>query len=240
VTNPLFETRSLYKRYGREVVLRDVTMQIMAGESIALLGANGAGKSTLLRILATLSRPSRGQVLAFGEDTWSVRDRVRERIGFVGHQPYIYPELSCQENLRFFAAMFGLPVDQVVPQALELVGLADRRDAAASTLSRGLLQRLNLARAILHKPDALILDEPDTGLDRAGRVVLESLVAAQVERGAAVVLTTHSFEYGLSLASRVVGLREGSLSIDRPSESVSIDDLDLHLSTGGVSLAASA
>jgi heme exporter protein A len=215
-------------------------MQIMAGESIALLGANGAGKSTLLRILATLSRPSRGQVLAFGEDTWSVRDRVRERIGFVGHQPYIYPELSCQENLRFFAAMFGLPVDQVVPQALELVGLADRRDAAASTLSRGLLQRLNLARAILHKPDALILDEPDTGLDRAGRVVLESLVAAQVERGAAVVLTTHSFEYGLSLASRVVGLREGSLSIDRPSESVSIDDLDLHLSTGGVSLDASA
>jgi heme exporter protein A len=238
VTTPLFETRGLYKRYGRQVVLRDVTMQIIGGESIALLGANGAGKSTLLRILTTLSRPSRGEVLAFGEDAWSIRDAVRERIGFVGHQPYIYPELSCYENLRFFATMFGLLADQVVPQALDVVGLIDRRDAAASTLSRGLLQRLNLARAIMHKPDALILDEPDTGLDRAGRAVLETLVAAQVDRGAAVVLTTHSFEYGLSLASRVVGLREGSVSIDRPSETLTVEDLDLYIASDGSRLAA--
>jgi heme exporter protein A len=240
VTKPLFETRGLYKRYGRQVVLRDVTMQVMAGESIALLGANGAGKSTLLRILATLSRPSRGEVLAFGEEAWTIRDTVRERIGFVGHQPYVYPELSCYENLRFFATMFGLTADQVVPKALELVGLADRRDAAASTLSRGLLQRLNLARAILHQPDALILDEPDTGLDRSGRAILTSLVAAQVERGAAVVLTTHSFEFGMSLASRIVGLREGSLAIDRPSGSLTIEDLDMHIATDGVPSAAGA
>jgi ABC-type multidrug transport system ATPase subunit len=134
--------------------------------------------------------------------------------------------------------LFGLPADQVVPQALDVVGLIDRRDAAASTLSRGLLQRLNLARAIIHKPDALILDEPDTGLDRAGRAVLETLVAAQVDRGAAVVLTTHSFEYGLSLASRVVGLREGSVSIDRPSETLTVEDLDLYIASDGSRLAA--
>ena len=227
---PYLQTRAVYKRFGRQVVLRDVSVQIGSGESIALFGANGAGKSTLLRILATLARPSRGTVEAFGEDSWKHRESVRQRIGVVGHQPYVYPELTCAENLRFYARMFELDANEVVPVALDAVGLASRRDSAASTLSRGLLQRLNLARAVLHKPAVLILDEPDTGLDRAGREVLSEIVARQIARDGAVIFTTHSFEFGLGLATRAISLQEGSVSLDRPAAVISTEELDRYVS----------
>ena len=104
----LFQIERVYKRFGRQVALRDVSLTVGAGEAIALLGANGAGKTTLLRTMATLARPTRGRVLAFGVDAWSARAEVRARIGVVAHQPYVYPELSCLENLTFFATMFGV------------------------------------------------------------------------------------------------------------------------------------
>jgi heme exporter protein A len=231
VTAPYLESRGVYKRFGRDVILRDVNVQAMPGESIALLGANGAGKSTLLRLFATLSRPTRGTVLAFGEDAWDTRDSVRARIGVVAHQPFVYPELTCRENLHFFATMFSLDGDQVVPPALDAVGLTTRRDSAASTLSRGLLQRLNLARAILHSPAVLILDEPDTGLDRSGRQVLTEIISEQRRRGGLVIFTTHSYEFGLEQASRVVALQEGEVSLDRPADLVSSADLDSYVGT---------
>lgn len=227
---PYLQTRGLYKRFGRLVVLRDVSVHVAPGESIALFGANGAGKSTLLRILATLSRPSRGTVEAFGGDLWVNREAVRQRIGVVAHQPYVYPELTCAENLRFYATMFELEPEKVIPAALDAVGLTTRSDSPASTLSRGLLQRLNLARAILHEPAVLILDEPDTGLDRAGRDVLAGIVARQTATGGAVLFTTHSFEFGLELATRAISIQDGSISLDRPASIVSSSDLDSYVS----------
>jgi heme exporter protein A len=230
VNKPYLQTSGVYKRYGRQVVLRDISVQIGVGESVALFGANGAGKSTLLRILATLARPSRGTVEAFGEDAWNHRESARQRIGVVGHQPYVYPELTCAENLRFYARMFELDANEVVPEALYAVGLANRRDSAAGTLSRGLLQRLNLARAVLHKPAVLILDEPDTGLDRAGRHVLSGIVADQIARDGAVIFTTHSFEFGLEMATRAISLQEGGVSLDRPAAMLSTAELDRYVS----------
>lgn len=227
---PYLQTHGVYKRFGRQVVLRDVSVHVGIGESVALFGANGAGKSTLLRLLATLARPSRGSVEAFGKDAWKHREGVRQRIGVVGHQSYVYPELTCAENLHFFAKMFELDTDEVVPAALDAVGLTNRRDSAASTLSRGLLQRLNLARAILHQPAVLILDEPDTGLDRAGRNVLSEIVASQTARDGAVVFTTHSFEFGLEMATRAISIQEGSVSLDRPTAMISTDELDRFVS----------
>lgn len=219
---PFFEIEHVYKRFGKKVALRDVNVILTAGESVALLGANGAGKTTLLRTMATLSRPTRGHVTAFGIDAWSARSEVRGRIGVVAHQPYVYPELSCAENLVFFATMFGLSgASGLAAVALERVGLARRAGDRAATLSRGLLQRLNLARAILHDPLVLVLDEPDTGLDAAGREVLSDLVRSQVDRGGSVVLTTHALEYGLDLASRVVVLANGRIVLDRPRALVS-------------------
>jgi heme exporter protein A len=226
VTYPLLETRSVYRRYGRQVVLRDVSVSISPGESVGVFGANGAGKSTLLRMMATLTRPSRGEVLAFGEPVAANRIGVRRRIGVVGHQPYVYPELTCRENLRFFATMFKLDPDAVVLPAIEAVGLGGREDSRASTLSRGLLQRLNIARATLHQPDVLILDEPDTGLDRAGRAVLEATVQGVINRGGAVVLTTHAHEFGLNLSNRTVVLQQGHLVWDGPSTDLTVAELD--------------
>jgi heme exporter protein A len=229
VSEPYLRAHGVYKRFGRQVVLRDVNIAVDESESIALFGANGAGKSTLLRILATLARPSRGTVDAFGNDAWKYRETVRQRIGVVGHQPYVYPELTCAENLGFYARMFELETAVAVPAALEAVGLAARRDSAAGTLSRGLLQRLNLARAILHQPAVLILDEPDTGLDRAGRQVLAEIISSQTKRDGAVIFTTHSFEFGLELATRVVSIQEGGVSLDRPAEAMSTAELDRYV-----------
>jgi heme ABC exporter ATP-binding subunit CcmA len=219
---PLFQVEHVYKRFGTKVALRDVNFKLIVGESVALLGANGAGKTTLLRTLATLSRPTRGRVTAFGVDAWSARPEIRARLGVVAHQPYVYPELSCAENLIFFATMFDLDdASDRAATALTRVGLAGRADDRAATLSRGLLQRLNLARAILHEPAALVLDEPDTGLDAAGRTVLSEIVRAQVARGGSVVLTTHALDFALELATRVVILADGRVMLDAPRDVVS-------------------
>ena len=235
-TPPFFETSHVYKRFGTKIALRDVNVTLVAGESVALLGANGAGKTTLLRTLATLSRPTRGQVLAFGVEAWGARADVRSRIGVVAHQPYVYPELTCTENLAFFATMFGLDdVGRRAATALDRVGLTKRADDRAATLSRGLLQRLNLARAILHEPLVLVLDEPDTGLDAAGREVLSEIVRSQVARGGSVVLTTHALEYGVDLATRVVVIAEGQVVLDQPRERVS--DVEVAAAIAGSALA---
>lgn len=218
---PHFQIEHVYKRFGAKVALRDVSLSLAGREAVALLGANGAGKTTLLRTLATLSRPTRGSVTAFGVDAWSARLEVRARIGVVAHQPYVYPELTCAENLAFFGTMFGLDDSQRrAISTLERVGLSRRADDRASTLSRGLLQRLNLARALLHEPLALVLDEPDTGLDSAGREVLSEIVRSQVSRGGGVVLTTHALDYALSLATRIVVLAGGRVVLDAPRELV--------------------
>lgn len=218
---PHFRVDHVYKRFGSKVALRDVNLELHAGEAVALLGANGAGKTTLLRTLATLSRPTRGTVEAFGVDAWSARSEVRARIGVVAHQPYVYPELTCAENLAFFGTMYGLEhADSRAIDVLEQVGLARRAVDRASTLSRGLLQRLNLARALLHEPAALVLDEPDTGLDASGRAVLAEIVRSQVSRGGSIVLTTHALEYALSLSSRVVVLAGGWVVLDAPRDAL--------------------
>ncbi len=234
---PYFQIEHVYKRFGTKVALRDVNVTLIAGEAVALLGANGAGKTTLLRTLATLSRPTRGTVLAFGVDAWSARPEVRARIGVVAHQPYIYPELSCTENLVFFATMFGLTDERALAaDALERVGLDRRADDRASTLSRGLLQRLNLARAILHAPAVLVLDEPDTGLDAAGRDVLSEIVRSQIAGGGSVVLTTHALDYALNLATRVVVLADGRVVLDEAREHLT-DDVVAQAIGGGAVMA---
>lgn len=223
---PLLDLAHISKRFGNKVALRDVSIQVTTGECVALLGANGAGKSTLLRTMATLSRPTRGSVRAFGVDAWQSRTQVRARLGVVAHQPYVYLELSCRENLRFFGQMFALDnLDERVEAVLEQVGLAARTDDRAATLSRGLLQRLNLARAILHKPGVLILDEPDTGLDAAGRAVLSAIMARQRASGGCVVLTTHALDYALEHATRVVTLSGGRVLFDAARSAVDISHL---------------
>lgn len=183
------------RHFGRRRALNGVSFTVRAGQVIALLGSNGSGKSTLLSIAATLLDASSGTV-RYG-DTVS-RDGgadLRGRIGLLGHDLYIYPELTAAENLRFFADLYGLdrPAERV-REALEHAALSDRADDVAGSFSRGMRQRLALERALLHSPRLLLLDEPFTGLDDISSVTLRNRLAAERARGAIVLVTTHELE----------------------------------------------
>jgi len=218
---------SISKRYGRQAALRAVNFSGQAGSSIALLGANGAGKTTLLRVIATLTQQDRGIYRAFDVDAWTRRREVRARLGYVGHRPFVYPELTCAENLRFFARLFQLATpDQVVDASLKHVGLSDRADRPAASLSRGLLQRLDLARATLHNPTLLVLDEPDTGLDVAGRDLLRRLMRDRTAAGCLVIFTSHALDFAMAASDRIVTLVNGEVVLDDDSTAITLAGLE--------------
>jgi heme ABC exporter ATP-binding subunit CcmA len=189
------EIAGLRKSYGSLRVFSDLTFRCAAGESVAVLGPNGAGKSTLLRILAGMERPDSGRaVWRFGNAELSPIE-ARSRLGMTapGHEPY--SELTVEENLRFQAALRGIRVDRGrIPALLDTVGLDGRDHDRVETLSSGLRQRLNLAAAILHDPPFLLLDEPGSHLDSAGRTVLQTLVDSRLEQGAVVIIATNDPE----------------------------------------------
>ncbi|CAA9570036.1 MAG: ABC transporter, ATP-binding protein [uncultured Thermomicrobiales bacterium] len=201
--------RGVRVAFGATVVLRGVDLTVPWGARLALLGPNGAGKSTLLRAIATLSRPNAGAVLLAGVDALAAPVAARRLIGVVAHQTYLYDELTALENLRFYADLYDLPDAAGRAAALlERVGLTARRNVRASSLSRGQQQRLTLARALLHDPPLLLLDEPDTGLDLAAFGLLESLLLGE-ER--TVVLTTHNLRQAARLCDRYAILAGGRI-----------------------------
>jgi len=213
VSRPAIEATGLAQRFGRTVALRGVDLTVEVGERVAVLGDNGAGKTTLLRVLATVARPDRGQLRLFGADALARRDAVRPRIGWLAHQPGLYPALTALENLEFFCTLHGLPRARAAA-CLELAGLTGDAARPAGELSRGRQQRLAIARSVLHDPELWVLDEPDTSLDAAGRALLESLAA-----GRTVVVATHDRELAARLAGRRLELRDGRV-VDPPSLTV--------------------
>jgi heme exporter protein A len=199
------------RHFGRRRVLNRITLRCEAGEIVALLGPNGAGKSTLLSIAATLLRPSSGDV-RYGEHTaQSFGAALRGRIGVLGHDLYVYPELTAEENLLFFGRMYGLAdVAPRVAAALDRAGLA-HRDDPVGRFSRGMRQRLALERALLHGPRLVLLDEPFTGLDDAATGALRGRLAQLKEAGCIVLLTTHDLETIEGLVDRAVVLQGAAL-----------------------------
>ena len=195
--------RRLEQRYGARRALGPLDLDVEEGERLAVLGDNGAGKSTLLRILATLARPAAGGLELLGRDAMRHRDSLRPRIGYLGHETGLTPMLTARENLEFFCRLHRLPGARA-DRALVEVGLARAADVRASNLSRGLQQRLALARAVLANPDLLILDEPDASLDASGRSVVEELC-----RGRTVILATHDRPLARRLCGRALLLRDG-------------------------------
>ncbi|MEO5895641.1 MAG: heme ABC exporter ATP-binding protein CcmA [Vicinamibacterales bacterium] len=183
------------RNFGRRRALNRVSFTCEAGQIVALLGANGAGKSTLLSIAATLLEPSAGQVLYGSRTARDAGPQLRGRIGVLGHDLYIYPELTGAENLTFFARLYGMSdVDGAVGSALKHAGLEDRESDPVSSFSRGMRQRLALERALLHSPRLLLLDEPFTGLDDASSTALRERLSAVRANGALVIVTTHDLE----------------------------------------------
>ena len=207
---PYLEVKGLKKSFDLKPILRGVDLFLDQSECMALLGANGAGKTTLLRILAGLVKPSAGCVCVGGLDIERDAQQLRRVVGFVAHQPYLYDELTALENLLFFGRMYT--VKQARERASELlqrVGLAKRAGERVAALSRGQVQRLALARALLHSPRLLLLDEPDTGLDEQGNELLEALLHEHVERGGTTLFTTHNLDHALKLSDRIGMLAGG-------------------------------
>jgi heme exporter protein A len=204
--------RSLRRDYNERPVLREVSIELAAGETLAVIGPNGAGKSTLLRILATLLRPTAGEVEVLGAGLPREAWRVRGRIGYVGHEPLLYRELSVRENLEFNARLHRVerPGERIA-SLLEAAGLAHRAGELVRNLSAGMLQRAAICRALLHEPALLLLDEPRSHLDLGAAAVVDRLLGPAPQR--ARVLVTHEIESGLAEADRVLALRaDGSVA----------------------------
>jgi heme exporter protein A len=213
----MIEVRKLTKRFGLKTVLRGVDFNVEQGEFVALLGPNGAGKTTFLRILASLSRPSLGDVRVAGYRLPAQASAVRRRLGVVSHLPLLYGDLTAEENLRFYGRMYGvLELSQRVDEVLELVGLAARRRDLVRTFSRGMQQRLAIGRAVLHDPDVMLFDEPHTGLDQDASVMLDGVLREVAARGRTVVMTSHDLARASDLASRFDVISRGTIVASLP------------------------
>ncbi len=201
----------VWKFYGDFPALRDITFQVEPGACLALLGRNGAGKTTLLRILAGLLRPARGAISIFGED--ARRRETRRRIGVLGHGIAIYDELSAFENLRLFGRLYALPDPRKsAMEWLERTGLERVKDGLVREFSRGMRQRLAVARAFLHDPGVLLLDEPFTALDDRAIAILQTLLRQALADGRTIVTSTHQLREALELATQVALINRGRLA----------------------------
>jgi heme ABC exporter ATP-binding subunit CcmA len=213
---PIAVARGLERRFGPVVALAGVDFTIGSGEVLLLAGANGAGKSTLLRCIAGLIRPSRGNVRVAGRDLRNDPE-ARSLIGFLSHQTQLYDDLTARENLRFAARLHGLnSPDDRVRRALDAAGLLLRGDTRAGNLSHGMRQRLAIARATLHQPRLLLLDEPFTGLDAAATDLLRARIRADRDEGRAVVCVSHQPAEVWDVATRTMVLERGVVMQDAP------------------------
>ena len=223
---PLISIQNVQKRYGRKRVLRGVDLVVEEGQVLALLGANGAGKTTLMRIVAGLASPDSGEVRLGGATAKSAGHELRRYIGLVGHRPLLYDDLTGLENLRFFAQMYDMiDADKRIESVLQSVDLWQRRRDAVRTYSRGMVQRLAIARAILHDPPILLLDEPDTGLDQASAETLHALIRTLGATNRAILLSTHNLERALAWGDSVSLLVNGTIAFQEQTETLTGESL---------------
>ena len=211
------ELQGLERRYGERVALQGISVTLANGATLAVLGPNGAGKTTLLRVLAGLLRPHAGTARVLGASLPAERWRLPGRIGYVGHAPLLYRDLTGRENLRYHARLHGV-TEQRVERTLTAVGMEARADEPLAELSRGMVQRLAVARSVLHDPPLLLLDEPRAGLDPAAAEALEPLVGRT--SGRTRVLVTHELDAALRESDVALGLREGRQTFFSPAAQV--------------------
>jgi heme exporter protein A len=217
------EVERLARHYGEREALSEVSLTLQRGQTLAVLGPNGAGKTTLLRILASLLRPHGGDVIVLErrlpEESWQLRGRV----GLLAHEPMLYRSLSARENLDFHARLHGVGQERVA-SLLEQLGLSGRAGEPLRSFSRGMVQRVAIARTVLHDPELLLLDEPYANLDPAALGLVGPLIGA--ESGRTRVLCSHDPAGALREADVVLGLRDGHVAVQGPADEVSVEDLE--------------
>jgi len=217
----MIEIRRLVKTFGLKPVLRGVDFRAEPGEFVALLGPNGAGKTTMLRILATLSRPTMGEVRLAGYALPAQAAEVRRLLGVVSHQPLLYGDLTAEENLHFYARMYGLSDGAGrAAEVLDSVGLAARRRDLVRQFSRGMQQRLAIGRALLHDPQVMLFDEPYTGLDQDASSMLDEVLRRVAIAGRTVLMTSHDLPRAADLATRIDVLSRGVIAASVPQSEI--------------------
>jgi ABC-type multidrug transport system ATPase subunit len=212
------ELRDVSRLYGRRRALWHASLAAGAGEVVGLFGPNGAGKSTLLGLVSTLMRPTSGGIYFGGKDATTMGDALRGRIGLLGHDLFLYSELTARENLEFFGALYGVTSRARIDAALERARLSERASDRVSGFSRGLRQRLALERALIHEPRVVLLDEPFTGLDVDSTDLLIERLRALKAAGAIVIMATHDFDSAERVIDRMVCVKQGRLREPPPSD----------------------
>jgi heme exporter protein A len=209
----------LRKAFGRTPVLRSVDLEVPWGQVLTLLGPNGSGKTTLIKILATLTKPDAGEVMIGGMSLAKQSQSIRRIIGVVTHDPLLYDDLTGRENLRFFARMFGIQgIDERIEVVTELMGMTPRFDQRIGTLSHGMKKRFSIARALLHNPAILLMDEPESGLDQEALGLLDAVVTDKTNPLRTVLMTTHSLDRAIALGQRMAILANGRVAYQESLE----------------------
>lgn len=220
----MIEVAGLEKSFGHRKVLDDISLSVPTGQFLAIFGPNGAGKTTLIRVLSTLLAPTKGSVVVADMPIDDDPAKIRERIGLISHSPLLYPDLTAHENLQFYGNLYGVPnLEQRIDELLVSVELDHRRYDVVRTFSKGMLQRLAIARALLHKPDLLFLDEPYSGLDPHAVDILDGLLAA-IREDHTFVMITHSLEKGLEMCDAAMILSAGKIVYHADDVSASVDE----------------
>ncbi len=220
---PEVEVKNLSKVFGKRKVLDNISFELEKGGFLSLFGPNGAGKTTLIKIIATLVAPTKGEVRLAGIDPQKNSAAIRAKIGLISHSPLLYLDLSAEENLRFYGAMYGVEnCDERIDELLDQVELGHRRYDLVRTYSKGMTQRLAIARALLHKPSVLFLDEPHTGLDPHAVDILESLIDS-IRKDHTFIMITHNIDRGVSLCSKAMILYNGQIVFYQDKNELDID-----------------
>ncbi|MCH7949735.1 MAG: ABC transporter ATP-binding protein [Candidatus Dadabacteria bacterium] len=209
------QAEGLKKSFGNFDALRGVDLHVKRGEFMTLFGPNGAGKTTLIKLLATLTSPTSGTLSVYGYDVRKDVNNIRSVIGVISHDPYLYDNLSAFENIKFFGTLYGLDdVDNRARSVIKQVGLEKRMNDLVRTFSRGMKQRLTVARAIVHEPKILLLDEPYTGLDQHGAQIFGEMLSDLKSQRRTILMTTHNIDEGLDLSDRIGILAKGKIVLD--------------------------
>ena len=235
VAEPAIETKKLSKVFGNRKAVDNVTIEVPQGAFLSIFGPNGAGKTTLLRVLSTLSRATSGKATLMGVDLKEEPDRARDHIGLISHNSMLYPDLTAEQNLMIYARLYGVVDPEArVMELLEAVELKHRRLDVVRTFSRGMTQRVSIARALVNDPSVVLLDEPYSGLDPHAMHIFDELIAS-VREGRTFVMVSHDLDKGLALASHVLVLARGRVVHFGEKDQMSPDEFaDLYRTTVGM------
>ncbi|CAG9609322.1 heme ABC exporter ATP-binding protein CcmA [Pseudoneobacillus rhizosphaerae] len=220
----MIQTKQLIKRVGDKVILRGVNLSIKEGQTVAILGPNGAGKSTILKVIATLIKPSSGEVLINNKEIKKHALEVKSLIGYLPHASLLYDHFTPLENLILFGKLYGVKdVEKRAKELIEKVGLSFFLHEPVKSFSRGMIQRVAIARAIVHEPRIILLDEPHTGLDQQAIVILNKVILEMKAQGTTTVMVTHDFKQAAEICDRIIIVKNGKIVDDFMLENNNLD-----------------